>query len=195
MTEEEISPEILDSVEKRLEDLRNQFEQHFMGNRKVAPIQERTSVQYLIRRLSNYSSSNTRLRFRFQQIVSKFNSYNQYWNRTLQQIEAGTYFRSRFKAKLKAGAFDDPDSVHAQKKAAAPKKKAGGGIEDHIDQVHQEFVSAKKSLNQASNVSRDKIAQAIKKQMPALKERYKGKDVKFKVVVEGGKAKLKATVK
>jgi len=186
MATEEISPEILDSIEKRLEDLRNQFEQYFMGSRKVPPLQERTSVQYLIRRLSNYSIPNTRLRFRFQQITSKFNSYNQYWNRTLQQIEAGTYFRNRFKAKQRAAASTPPPP-------GADKPKAEKG--EDIDRLHKELMEARKSLNQSGNVSKEKLAQTIKQQMPALQERYKGKQVKFKVVVENGQAKLKATVK
>jgi hypothetical protein len=161
-----------------------------MGTRKTPPLQEKTSVQFLIRKMSNQTIQNTRLRFRFQQIVAKFNSYNQYWGRTLQQIEAGTYFRNRFKAKLRAGAVDEAPPA---KKAA--KKDAAGELDSHIDQVYNDLVNARKKLNQPAGISRDKVAESIKKQIPTLQERYKGKQVRFKVVVEDGKAKLKATLK
>jgi hypothetical protein len=65
----------------------------------------------------------------------------------------------------------------------------------HIDEVYKEFVAARKQLNQSGGVSKDKLAENIRKQAEALKEKYKGKEVKFKVVVEDGKAKLKATLK
>jgi hypothetical protein len=195
MTEEEVSGELLESIERRTEDLRNVFEQYFMGTRKRPPLQDRTTIQFLIRRISNQNIPNTRLRFRFQQCVAKFNSYNQYWNRTLQQIESGTYFRDRFKQQLHSSVVDQAPDAAPKAKAAAGKKDAAGGLDAHIDQVHKAFVEARKQLKQSTNVSREKLAESIKKQMPALKERYKGKNVKFKVVVEGGKAKLKATIK
>ncbi len=193
MANEEINEEILSALEKRVDDLRNWFEQYFMGSRKRAPLQERTSVQYYIRRLSNINITNTRLRFRFQQIVAKFNAYNQHWNRTLQQIEAGTYFRDRFKANLRA----QSDSMSEPGRTPPPPrgKEKGGISDDHIDEVYNAFVEARKQLNQSTNVSKDKLAESIRKQAPAIQEKYKGKQVRFKVVVEDGKAKLKATLK
>jgi hypothetical protein len=209
---EEISAEYIDALERSLEAVRNQFEQYFLGARRTAPLQDRTTVQYAIRKVSNYTIPNTRLRFRFQQLVSKFNSYNQYWNRTLSQIEEGKYFRDRFKMKLHTGALEEeppPPAKDAGAKGAdkgagkatekapakAAKPAAGGLSDDHIDQVHRDFVAAKKQLNQDAGISREKIAETIKKQLPELQKRYQGKDIRFKVVIEDGKAKLKATVK
>ncbi|HUT52115.1 MAG TPA: MXAN_5187 C-terminal domain-containing protein [bacterium] len=186
---EVLNEEILESLEKRVDDLRNQYEQYFMGARKRPPEQERTTVTFIIRRLANQNAPNTRLRFRFQQLTSKFNSYNQYWNRTLQQIESGTYFRDRFKQQMHAGAAEE-----GAPPPPPPEKKAPVS-DSHIDEVYKDFVAARKQLNQAGGVSKEKLAENIKKQAAALQEKYKGKQIKFKVVVEEGKAKLKATVK
>jgi hypothetical protein len=189
---EEVNEEILDRLEKSIDDLRNQFEQYFLGSRKKAPEQELTTVTYTIRRLSNQTITQTRMRFRFQQLTSKFNSYNQYWNRTLQQIEAGTYFRDRFKQKIKA--IDAAEPVAPPPKAQKPEKKSGVP-DDHIDAVYQDFIAARQQCNQPGSISRDKLAETIQKQADALKDKYKGKDIRFKVVVENGQAKLKATIK
>ena len=188
---ETLNEELLDSLEKRVDDLRNQYEQYFMGARKRAPEQERTAVTFVLRRLANQGVPSTKLRFRFQQLTAKFNSYNQYWNRTLQQMEAGTYYRDKFKQQVHEAAVE---KVKAP--AAKPAGKDKGEVsEQHIDEVYQEFVAARKQLNQAGGVSKEKLAENIKKQAQALQEKYKGKQIKFKVVVEEGKAKLKATVK
>jgi len=187
---EEVNEELLDKMEKSIEDLRNQFEQYFMGSRKRAPEQEKTSLQFRIRRLSNQSISNTRHRFRFQQLVAKFNSYNQYWNRTMQKIESGTYFRDLKRAQLHSGPVDAPPPSPGRRPAA---KKDDTDAE--VDRLHRELIDARKKLNQSTNISKEKIAQTIKKQAPELKKRYKGREVEFKVVVEDGKAKLKATPK
>jgi hypothetical protein len=199
---EEIDAEFLDSLERRVEDLRNQFEQYFLGSRRTAPLQDRTTVQYAIRKLSNYTIPNLRLRFRYQQLVGKFNSYNSYWNRTLTQIEEGRYSRDRFKMKLHSGELDGPPDAakagaKAEGKAKGPAaKSADAGLpDDHIDQIHRDFVAAKKQLNQDAGISREKIAETLKKQLPELQKRYQGKDIRFKVVIEDGKAKLKAIVK
>lgn len=185
---EEIDEELILSLEKRIEDLRNWFEQYFMGSRKRAPLQERTTVQYQIRRLANQRISNTRLNFQFQQVVAKFNTYNQHWNRTLQQMESGTYFRDRFKMKMK-------DQVAADEIKPPPRRQAAATADDDINKLHRDFIEARKQCNQPANVSRDKLAEQIKKQLPTLQQKYQGKEVKFKVVVENGQAKLKATVK
>ena len=190
---EVINEELLDSLEKRIEDLRNQFEQYFLGARKRAPEQELTGVTYLIRRLSNQTITSTRLRFRFQQLMSKFNSYNQYWNRTLQQIEAGTYFRERFKQQMHER--EAAKNAPPPQPAPAKGKEKGTIPEDHIDQVYKDFVAARQQCNLPVNVSRDKLAETIRKQTETLQAKYQGKEVRFKVVVENGQAKLKATVK
>lgn len=188
---EEITGELLASLDKRVEDLRNWYEQYFMGQRKRAPEQERTSVTFLVRRLANQTINNYQLRFQFQQITAKYNSYNQYWNRIIQQIEAGTYYRDRYKAKLHEQEAEAPPPPSP---GAAPKPKPPGG-ETKMDQLYQELMEARKQTNQTGNISKEKMAESINKQLPALQEKYKGKQVEFKVVVENGQAKLKATLK
>jgi hypothetical protein len=186
---EEVNDETLDRLEKRIEDLRNWYEQYFLGSRARAPEQEKTSVQYLIRRLANQHVTNTQLKFKLQQLVSKFNSYNQHWSRMMQKLESGTHRRDKFKKKL-AG-----NTVPVTKPTPSRATVKTGLPDDHIDEVYKAFVDAKKQLNQPSNISKEKLAATLKKQAPALQEKYKGRDVRFKVVVEDGKAKLKATLK
>jgi len=197
---EKLDQETLDLLEKQIEQLRMLHEQYFLGTRKRPPDQERTTIIYLVRRLANQSSPNFGIRFRFIQVQSKFNSYMQYWNRVLAQIEAGTYRRDLFKAKLHRGELDKEMGLKddpAKKPAAGPAQAAESGVPpDRVDHLYQDFVKARQSLNQSTDgISKEKIAATLQKQLPALKEKYKGKQVEFKVVVENGQAKLKAVAK
>ena len=189
---EKLDQETLDMLEKRIDELRMLHEQYFLGSRRRPPDQERTSVIYLVRRLANQTTPNFAVRFRFTQLQSKFNSYMQYWNRVLQQIEAGTYRRDLFKAKL-----HEEEQEIAQEAKKKPAAKSESGLPgERVDSLYKEFLKARQSLNQSTeNISREKIAATLQKQLPALKEKYKGKKVDFKVVVENGQAKLKAVAK
>lgn len=191
---EVLDGENLDLLEKRIEELRMWYEQFFLGSRRTPPEQQKTSVQYLIRRLSNQQNPNYQIRFRFQQLVAKFNSYNQYWERIMHQIETGTYKRDLFKAAMHSGASP---AAAEQKKGKGRKPGKEGGVSDQkVDKLYDEMVKARKSLNQSvEGLSKEKLHATIKKQLPKLQEKYKDKKVDFKVVVEGGQAKLKATVK
>ncbi|OGP60619.1 MAG: hypothetical protein A2V67_14445 [Deltaproteobacteria bacterium RBG_13_61_14] len=191
---EKLDQETLDVLEKRMEEVRMLHEQYFLGFRRRPPDQERTSITYLIRRLANQTTPNFAVRFRFTQLQSKFNSYMQYWNRILQQIEAGTYKRDLFKAKLHSGELNQEKGDEAKPR---PAEKSDSGLPgDRVESLYQEFVKARQSLNQSTDaITREKIAATLQKQLPALKEKYKGKKVDFKVVVENGQAKLKAVAK
>ena len=81
---------ILDSKVARL---KVEYEQYFMRVVKREPLQMREEVERIIREYSNKSISNTSQKFRFNSIVAKYNSYKQYWTRTLRAIEDGTYVR------------------------------------------------------------------------------------------------------
>lgn len=193
---EKLDQDTLDILEKKIEDLRMLHEQYFLGSRKRPPDQERTAVTYLIRRLANQTTPNFAVRFRFTQLQAKFNSYSQYWNRVLLQIENGTYRRDLFKAKLHSG------ELYQEKEAGAPapmpeaSPPAAGLSPDRVDSLYQQFLQARRSLNQSvEGISREKIAASLEKQLPVLKEKYKDKQVDFKVVVENGQAKLKAVLK
>jgi hypothetical protein len=195
---EVLDNDTLDLLERRIDELRMWYEQFFLGSRRTPPEQQKTSVQYLIRRLANQQTANYQIRFRLQQLVSKFNSYNQYWTRIMIQIESGTYKRDLFKAALHAG--QNPAEAlkgDAARPDSREKGEAARGFSDEkVDRLHSEMIEARKSCNQSvEGFTREKLAKTIKKQLPALEKKYKGKRVDFKIVVEGGQAKLKATVK
>ncbi len=85
-----------------LEELRLTFEQYFMGNERVPPQEKRATYVGQLRRLKESGAiRNTVAKFQLNNLWSKYQTYDQMWNRILTQIEEGTYKRDRFKVGLR----------------------------------------------------------------------------------------------
>ena len=195
-TEEKLTlnEETLDKLDHDIDTLRIQFEQYFMGARKRMPENDRTAIQYRLRRMSNIPTANYALKYQFQQLVAKFNAYNQYWNRIIQKIESGQISREKLKSLLDSGPEPEKEKEEKEKKQKPVDEKSELSSEK-LDQVYRQLAEAKRQQNQELTITKEKLEQTLKKQMEALKEKYKDKKLEFDVVVEAGQTKIKAKVK
>ena len=100
-TSEDIA-EVLKELENKVERLKVLYEQYFMGIEKMEPQVARKEVTRTMLTLQQQYIRNTALRFKFNTMLQKWQIYVTYWNRTLREIENGTYVRHLQKAKRKA---------------------------------------------------------------------------------------------
>jgi len=100
-TSEDIG-EVLKELENKIERLKVLYEQYFMGIEKMEPQVARKEVTRAMLTLQQQYIRNTALRFKFNTMLQKWQIYITYWNRTLREIENGTYIRHLQKAKRKA---------------------------------------------------------------------------------------------
>lgn len=187
--ESEHIDEELDSLDHNLKRLRIEYEQFFLGAMKREPYVLRGKVQKLVTKMVNEPPRNARQKFRFNTLNAKFQVYRQLWGRTMRQMEAGTYKRDRFKVKIHSqpGAAETPP--------ARPDKKSPTKSGSSIDQLHGALLSARKKTGQSTDLSSDVLNKMVKKQMDTIREKHGDVKVKFKVVIENNKAKVKASVK
>ena len=89
---------LVDEFLNKLETLRIRFEQYFAGVEKKQPTQLRMDAVRIMRTFEQINVQNTQTKFRIRTAVQKFTSYSTYWNRTLREIEDGTYKRHIAKA-------------------------------------------------------------------------------------------------
>jgi hypothetical protein len=173
--------EQLRSLDFKLGQLRREYEQYFLGTRPREPIQLRGEVQKLVITLTNQPFQNTALKFRFASLCSRFQAFRRQWDETLRKIEAGTYERHSFKARIRRG------GAPAAPEAAAP---APAG-----DELYRSLVDARMACGQeVKSLSREKVDQLISRQREQLRERFgRDADFRFRVAVENGRAKIKAT--
>jgi hypothetical protein len=182
--------EELDDLDNGLKRLRVEYDQYFLGIIKRPPEVLQGRIQKVIVKYSNEKLRKTHQKFRFNQLNSKYQIYRQQWGRTMRQIEAGTYKGHLFKAKLherERGVLDETPNPF---KPQAEPAKAGP-----IDRLFAALVAARKRAGDAGPApDRAKLSEIVKKQTAALKQKHPGAKVKFRVAVEGNKAKLVASV-
>lgn len=85
--------QLLDELDGRIEALKILYEQYFLGLEKLEPLQDRQGVARIVRRVQTSQTKNTAIRFRLNSLNQRFLSYQNYWNRIVREIEAGTYHR------------------------------------------------------------------------------------------------------
>src|SRR3954471_16794370 len=94
---------MLEDLETRIERLRALYEQYFMGIEKLEPQIPRKEVDRRITLLRKEQMRNTAMRFKFQTLIQRFNTMQQYWMRITREIENGTYRRDVIKAAHRFG--------------------------------------------------------------------------------------------
>jgi hypothetical protein len=178
--------EELKILDNKLNQLKREYEQYFLGTRPRSPVLLAGEVRKLIARLSNTAIQNTGLRFKFSSICSRYQAFNRQWQETLRKIDQGTYERHQFKAKL--------HERDAPTESTAPPKSAPKGAKLDDPSVYAAYVEARKACGQAvDNLSPAKLETILRKQEQTLRARYGDSEIRFRVTVEDGKAKLKAS--
>ena len=170
--------ETLRELDRKVKQLKLDYEQYFLGNRPREPVLLRGDVDKVVVILSNTPIQNTALRFRYNSICSRYQALKRQWNETLRQMEQGTYKRHRFKADL-----------HERERQSRQSGGAPG------PDIFDEYRDARLACGQGVKaLSRPKLEAMLEKQRAQLRERF-GDDAsfRFRVVVEDGKAKLKAS--
>lgn len=98
----------LDDVERKIERLRALYESFFLGVERRPPIVPRTELNRLMLELQQVTIRNAALRFRFQSVSQRWTLLVTYWNRTLREIESGTYRRDLQKAYRRTAERGEP---------------------------------------------------------------------------------------
>ena len=92
--------EELRMLEVKLAQLKRDYDQYFLGGRPREPVQLRGEINKAVVELTNTAIKNTASRFKFSSLCSRYQAFRRQWDENLRKIEAGTYERHRFKAKL-----------------------------------------------------------------------------------------------
>jgi hypothetical protein len=177
--------EQLDELDEGLVNLHVLYEKYFLGIDRKPPDQERKKVSGRIRELRNMMIKNTGLKFRLNTMFAKLISHERLWDRTLREIEEGTYKRDLFKAKFRQ---------HQGEGGAKPKQPERIELsDDKLRRLYDTWLVARQRTGESvAGMNYDAVAQKIRSQVPGLIQKHGAKSIEFKVVIKGGKAILKA---
>jgi hypothetical protein len=179
--------EDLDELDEAITNLQVLYEKYFLGIDRRPPDQERKRVSGRVREMRTQMIRNTALKFRINTMFAKLISFERMWDRTLREIEDGTYKRDVFKAKLHMK--ERSDSPEAAKKPVGPPPIP----DDKLRRIYDTYLVARQRCGEpVDGISYESVASRIRAQVPQLMEKHKAKNIEFKVVIKGGKAVLKA---
>ncbi len=178
--------EDLHLLDARLKQARVEYEQYFLGFRKREPQLLRGEVQKIISYYANVPIRNTGHRFKFNNLRARYFSMRRHWDDTQRKIEDGSYGKHRFQAELHERERGVGVPPPAGPLAAAPRSE--------LDVLYEAWLSARTESGQSTaGLSREQLAAQLEQQSASIRERFGGAEVRFRVVIEDGRAKLKAT--
>ncbi len=177
--------EELRALDHKLKQLKLDYDRYFLGSRPREPAVLRGEVDKLVAIYSNQAIRNSAQRFRFSSICSRYQAFKRQWNEILRQMEQGTYVRHRFKAELHGrDRVDEPEAAGAQETRAASA----------AERLYQEYRAARESCGQETkSLTPSALERVLAQQRETLRERFGDVDIRFRVVIEDGRAKIKAS--
>jgi len=168
--------ETLNLLELEIDDLKKKYDLFFQGILRVEPMMEKKNLDLKVRQMGQRNIPNTTDKFRFETLRARYYSYLHMWTRVVTLIEEGKIKRDQ-SGKV---AFHSDGPVD----------------EDNLNNTYLEYLKAKKELNEEYE---EVDFNAFKDRLIDKAHEIQGKSgcnkVTFRVVVEAGKAKLKATKK
>ncbi len=184
----------LEELEQRMFLLKIQYEKFFVGTEKLEPTREREMLQRFVRDITEDQSAikNPTQRHRFDGLKARLGSYEYYWTRQLRMLEQGTHPRQKFKAKIREKEKEELLRAEGEKLARERRRNRSEREEEAFRSVYDQYMEVRGKCGQDVNVPFETVRQALEKQAGVLKSKYKCKSIRFKVVEEDGKARVKA---
>ncbi|MBE9532079.1 MAG: hypothetical protein IME98_04670 [Proteobacteria bacterium] len=177
-------------LEYNITRLKVEYEQYFMRVLKREPLTLRGQIDKTVSFYTNQYIQNTSDSFKFRNLADKYNSFRQYWTRTLKMIEEGTYKRraedsgaSTMKLPPMPKFSTSPESGVKQ----TPKKDNDKALKE----VYDSYIHEMKKINEPTdNITFDFMKKAVGAQQKKAEERYGTKELNFKIKSANGKVKI-----
>ncbi|MBW6510538.1 MAG: hypothetical protein K0A93_00275 [Desulfuromonadaceae bacterium] len=173
----------LTAMEQELKELQIRYEQYFAGIEKREPYQDREDLARRIRVVTSRHIVQTDLRFRRQNIATRFHSYAGNWDRILRLMDEGKYHRQ----------------PGAKTVSSPPATKSGANNPaalSEADRLFNQLVAAHHASGRTGPPpQREQVAVAIERQRSKIKEKFGEREVEFNVVIEEGKPRIKVRPK
>lgn len=177
-------------LERGIEALKVEYEHYFSGRARVEPQKLRGEVQRLITRWIGQPINNTMYKFRYRNLVSRYNTLSAYWSRTIQAIEDGTFKRDQFRLQNQERERREQEGKRERLDALIAGRN--GAAAGQPDALFEQFLAARKECGQGGGVARKVFDNFLERQREEIQKRYGCTEVDFRVSVEGAKVRLVA---
>ena len=174
-------------------------EEFFAGIQRVPPSQERRNVETSIYEIGKIKMRDNTRRFRYNQLLSRYNQYRELWGRRMREREEGPLDFKRRSAALAAVGAEPPrpsrDSQTPRVTSAASDpyvKMTAGANGEEVRRLYDEIERENQKLGKPAGITMDQLQAMVQKQSDVVRQKYSVDVVAFRVDVVDGKVKLKA---
>jgi len=192
----------LDQLEQMLRQLQIEWEKFFGGVEKKPPVELRGRLEVIIKRYAYAEIRNNTERFRYQALASRYNTFNELWNKRMRAIEEGRPVGIHGRAAA-AVAPPPPPPKPPSPAARAAASSAGGGEfrvrspekdESAVRALYEKFLQARQQAGEKGTVKFDNFQKPIGQQASKIMADKGASAVDFRLETKEGKVSLKAKV-
>lgn len=189
--------EDLKQFENKLKILRTEYNQFFAGARKQPPVFTEIQVRKLIRKYAADKQLKGTHRFKFYNLIARFNTLREFWQRRIRIMEEGLQIGT--KAHAKQGDTSPYRHMGLVNSASVVDKGGQRVIKDPARQqsdirvLYLNYIKAiRTNLGDEVSVPFDKFKRQVMDTLDSIKTRKNCDAVRFRIDVKDGKVSLKA---
>ena len=174
--------EELRGLEASLHHLKLEYERYFLGQRPGEPSRERAELARRLLRPGSEPIRNTASRFALNALKDRFQTFSRKWDRTQGEIEAGTYTRHRFKARLR----ENPPSP----------KSSPAATQNDEDTLFQAYREANEACGKSTQgLTPERFKEALDRHRAELSRQFGHAPIQFDIQIDEGRVRLRARKK
>ncbi len=173
--------EQLQRLDVVLRELKIKYDQFFAGALDRQPLELRAEVDRIVRRINQQPPGKFALRYHFNALVSRYNSFSELWGKTVRAMEEGDHrtasFAERMGVKerlLTRCLLEDPESS-----------------QEELRRLHARFVAARARENK-NPISFEKFTRGIAAQTRELRARHDCGPIEVRLVESDDGVQIKA---
>jgi hypothetical protein len=187
----------LDKLEEDIRKIKNKYDQFFSGIQKLPPMHERRLLEVYIFELGKQKMRDNTRRFRYSQLLTRYNQLRELWGRKMREREEGPVDFRRRAAALREPAPPMPPPVAPTPRVTSAKADpyvtvTPGSNGEEIQRLFGEIEKEQIKLGRLPNITIEQLKSMVQKQSDLVRAKYHVAAVAFRVDVVDGKVKLKA---
>jgi len=168
-------------LEVLLRELKVKYDQFFAGALDRQPLELRMQADRIVQRITKEPPSKYAVRFHFNALVSRYNSFSELWGKTVRTMEEGEHrslsMAERFGLKqhlITRASIGDPDACR-----------------EELQRLHRRFVEARERHGKRP-VSYERFARGIAAQRRRLRSEHECDQIEVRLVESGDDIQVRA---
>jgi hypothetical protein len=184
--------EDLDRLERDIRQLKIEYEQYFGGGRKRPPTEVEWRIEQLLKRYGDRTAEmGYGQRFRYSNLSQTYVKYREIFHKKMQSREEGKvqrHFGAAAKAIEAERARKEQSALRLTVSCSDPAREP-----DKVEQLYNAFRHALEASGEPPEaLSRESFERFLLKKADQLRARTDSPEIEFAVLMENGKARLKA---